>query len=187
MSMSKERMRTPGLSLFMNNASLIDHVFTNNLSPDISKFQGILVTDITDHYPIFHIAQLPHKTNPDEQFYFKRKMTEENYEKFKKSIAEYDWNQIQRLHSCSLAFSEFHSVMTHFFNKAFPICKIKITFRNRIPWLSEPLKKMINLKNKLYIKYHKHDTLYNKTLYLDFKRSLRQAMFNDEKKNTTMI
>ena len=59
-----------------NSASLIDHIFTNNLSPDILKYQGILVTNITDHYPVFHIAQLPDRSKSEEDYYFKRKMTE---------------------------------------------------------------------------------------------------------------
>ena len=122
------------------SASLIDHIFTNNLSPDIFKFQGILITDITDHYPIFQIAQLPHKVNPDNLFYFKRKMTEQNFDNFKNSVATYDWSKIEQINLCSKAFSEFHSAMTHLFDTSFPISKIKITYKNRIPWLSEPLK-----------------------------------------------
>ena len=89
------------------------------------KFQGILVTDITDHYPIFHIALLPQKMNSEDDYYYNRKMTEKNYEKFKKSVADFDWNKIILLDTCSLAFSEFHLVITQLFNKAFPVCKIK--------------------------------------------------------------
>ena len=37
------------------SATLIDNIFTNNLIDISSSFQGLLVTDITDHYPVFHI------------------------------------------------------------------------------------------------------------------------------------
>ena len=37
----------------LNSATLIDNVFTNNLSNNI--LQGILYSDISDHFPIFMI------------------------------------------------------------------------------------------------------------------------------------
>ena len=39
------------------SASLIDHIMCNNYGPSIKCYQGILLTDISDHYPVFHIAQ----------------------------------------------------------------------------------------------------------------------------------
>ena len=40
-----------------NSATLIDNIFTNNTCNMGSLLQGVFVTDITDHYPIFHINQ----------------------------------------------------------------------------------------------------------------------------------
>ena len=37
------------------SATLIDNIFTNNVSDFESSLNGILVTDISDHFPIFHI------------------------------------------------------------------------------------------------------------------------------------
>ena len=38
-----------------NSAKLIDNIFTNHFDCSLQSSEGIFVTDITDHYPIFHI------------------------------------------------------------------------------------------------------------------------------------
>ena len=38
-----------------HSATLIDNVFTNGLTNIINSFQGILISDITGHYPVFTI------------------------------------------------------------------------------------------------------------------------------------
>ena len=124
-----------------HSATLIDHIFTNNLSPNILKFQGILLTDITDHYPIFHIAQLPDKSKQTSEYYFKRKMTDTNYSEFKNLISNYDWSKITGTNNCANAFSDFYNTLKTFFNRAFPICRVKKAYRNRLPWLTDSLKK----------------------------------------------
>ena len=164
-----------------HSATLIDHIFTNNLSPNILKFQGILLTDITDHYPIFHIAQLPDKSKQTSEYYFKRKMTDTNYSEFKNLISNYDWSKITGTNNCANAFSDFYNTLKTFFNRAFPICRVKKAYRNRLPWLTDSLKKMIKLKNKLYVKQSKHNTLENKKQYLRFKGSLKNAIYSAEK------
>ena len=39
-----------------NSATLIDHIYTNSYHVNTAMYQGVLVTDITDHYPVFHIS-----------------------------------------------------------------------------------------------------------------------------------
>ena len=38
-----------------NSATLIDNMFTNHFDCSLQSNEGIFVTDITDHYPVFHI------------------------------------------------------------------------------------------------------------------------------------
>ena len=38
-----------------NSATIIDNIFTNNHSDIANSWQGILITDISDHLPIFYI------------------------------------------------------------------------------------------------------------------------------------
>ena len=38
-----------------NSASLIANIFTNHIDKSLQSSEGILVTDITDRYPVFYI------------------------------------------------------------------------------------------------------------------------------------
>ena len=41
-----------------SSATLIDNIFTNQFSSQLGEsLQGILLTDISDHYPVFYIAK----------------------------------------------------------------------------------------------------------------------------------
>ena len=39
-----------------SSVTLIDNIFTNNYCSNDWSAQGIFVTDISDHYPVFHIS-----------------------------------------------------------------------------------------------------------------------------------
>ena len=54
-------------------------------------------------------------------------------------------------------------------------------YRNRLPWLTEGLKKSINDKNKLYRISLKHPTCYNITKYKDYKNKLSSILKKREK------
>ena len=43
-----------------NSATLIDNIFTNNLENLNDSLNGVLITDISDHFPIFHINRICH-------------------------------------------------------------------------------------------------------------------------------
>ena len=48
-----------------NSATLIDNIFTNEYKNENKYMTGILITDISDHYPIFHIVQCQKKTQAE--------------------------------------------------------------------------------------------------------------------------
>ena len=54
-------------------------------------------------------------------------------------------------------------------------------YRNRLPWLTEGLKKSIKNKNKLYRISLKHPTCYNITKYKDYKNKLSSILKKKEK------
>ena len=43
-------------------ATLIDNIFTNNIKIEIASLSGILLTNITDHYDIFHAIEVDKKS-----------------------------------------------------------------------------------------------------------------------------
>ena len=57
-----------------SSATLIGNIFTSNQADILSSYQGILLTDITDHFPIFHISNVETKLN-EETYIIKRSYT----------------------------------------------------------------------------------------------------------------
>ena len=107
------------------SATLIDNIFTNNLCHDDLCFQGILVSDVSDHFPVFHInygcaAQVPDECKVSRNFSYQNKIA------FHEAVAEIDWGEMYTLTEAQSAFSMFHSTFTKLFNQHFPKRKIKI-------------------------------------------------------------
>ena len=134
-----------------HSATLIDHIFTNNLSDQYSSLQGVLVTEISDHYPIFHVSQSNAKSSQNEDFYITRKMSTKNFDSFHQKIGNFDWTVVSSSTTAEQAFDNFYKNFIHFFEQCFPIQKVKRHYSSRIPWLSESLKDLIKTKNQLYI------------------------------------
>ena len=126
-------------------------ILTNNHNALVQCCQGILVTDISDHFPIIHINYNFTDTVQD-VFILKRLCSIPNKNAFLDDLNKVDWNAIYRTRDTQEAFSHFHHVLLSLFNKNFPKKKIKIRYYNKKPWLSAGLKLSIKHKNKLYYK-----------------------------------
>ena len=163
-----------------HSATLIDHIFTNTYDAT-NFFQGILVTDITDHYPIFHVAHFDHDSKPKDEYFYKRNMSLNNYSSFYEDISKTDWSEVYNLNNCQRSFSLFYDKMKYQFDKSFPLKRIRKGYKNKLPWLTDDLRNSINHKNKLYVKSKKHDTAFNKIQYHEYKSSLQQQLKNTEK------
>ena len=71
-----------------NNASLLDNMYATD--PQIGN-NGVLTSDISDHYSIFTIRQDVEPKILDKHRY-KREFTNKNISKFKKKLCNLDWN-----------------------------------------------------------------------------------------------
>ena len=71
----------------------------------IHKYQ-ILTTDISDHYPIFHMIRL---------------INDSNLDKYINVIQNYEWALLTKHRSCQAAFIYFSDILTRIFNESFPL------------------------------------------------------------------
>ena len=162
------------------SATLIDHILTNNFV-GTNMYQGVLLSDITDHYPIFCITHDITSDCPENDYIVFRNMKEDNYTAFQRSISETDWSSIINDSTCERSFSKFHEKIKLCYNECFPLKRIKRNYSNRIPWLTDDLKAAIKIKNKLYVKSKKHDTAFNKMQYSSYKSDLDKSLRLREK------
>ena len=163
------------------SATLIDNIFTNNILDVSTSFQGLFVTDLSDHYPIFHIDRQM-KVKESEMFMYIRIFSPSNRDLFCRSLSETDWSEIYRTSDTQKAFDQFHNHFMALYNRCFPRTRVRKKYNNRKPWLSEALKNSIRYKNKLYQKYKKIKSAFNEDTYKAYKSKLQNLMKVAEKK-----
>ena len=162
-----------------DSETLIDNIFCNKIN-DHCLFNAVLLTDISDHFPIVSITKA--ETNQRvEEYISKRLYNQETIKNFKDKLNEVDWDDVLNLQDCQSSFSLFHKRFCQYFNECFPIVRIKIGYRNRKPWLTPALKKSIKVKNKLYGLSIKSSTVFNINKYLDYKRKLQNLLRRSER------
>ena len=131
--------------------TLIDNIFTNYLGDIGHSIQGLFITDVSDHFPIFHVSRGMQMSDVDTHI-CRRLYSLRNKEEFCDAISTTNWDEINRATDTQQAFDLFHNRLTELYNRHFPKVRIKKKYNNRKPWLSEGLKNSIRHKNKLYVK-----------------------------------
>ena len=162
-----------------NSATLIDNIFTNHLDKSLQSSEGILVTDITDHYPVFHINR--QITTMDSEIYIEKRLyNQRNKQAFLGAIQEIDWGEIYSTPGTRSCFDIFHGKLVRLLNKCFPKVRMKMKYNYRKPWLSDALRNSIKWKNKLYHKLRKINSVYNETSYKSYKQLLERTLLAAE-------
>ena len=158
-------------------ATLIDNIFTTTKEYSNCVASGILVTDISDHYPIFHITK--YSTNKTNHVSFKRDFSSTNTESFIQQIQNCNWAEITNNVSAPESFSHFYNRFLSIFHKSFPVKIFKTGYYNRNPWLTLALKKSIARKNWLF-KISKSHSCYEAS-YKTYKNKLVKLLRKAEK------
>ena len=160
-----------------SSATLIDNIFTNHIENLDHSTQGLLVTDVSDHYPIFHINNRSYIGESD-IYVTKRIFSERNKQAFKIALNELDWNEI---YGASETNNAFHDTLGTLLNKYFPKVRIKRKYNYRKPWPTDSLRMSIKTKNKLYYCYKRINCVKNEVKYKTYKSKLQKLLKVAEK------
>ena len=83
-------------------------------------FVGILYTDISDHFPIFHIdfsTKIPNTID-----YVRRRIfSNENMNRFSSLLSSSDWNHITQIDDAQDAYTSFHNQFSLIYETSFPL------------------------------------------------------------------
>ena len=148
--------------------------------PNLSSFQDILVTDISDHLPIIHIDTKCLPINNDD-FIYRRNLSQRNKHAFRLALAKLIWQEICHETDMQRAFSKFHSkslINIHFSKK-------KIRYNSRKSWLTQGLKDAIVAKNKMYKVYLEVPSACNESKYKTYMNKLNHILKKAEKQHYT--
>ena len=119
------------------SATLIDNISTNDIGDINNYVQGLFITDISDHFPVFLIArQMEIKEN--DTHIFKKLYSFQIKENFCQPMSNISWDEINRTRDTQQTFDTFHKHLVEIYNKHFPNIRRKGKYNNnRRPWLSE--------------------------------------------------
>ena len=158
--------------------TLIDNIYTNCTNINIER--GIFYTDISDHLPIFCIVSSTKHEKIKSEFIYKRIYSTKNFNRYKEMITNEDWiQQVLTTNNPQQAFSAFHSSLCKFHNTCFPLQKVKLGYKTRKSWLSQELKNMIKVKNKLYYQSIRHPE--KEQIYKRFRNSVNKKIHEAER------
>ena len=163
------------------SATLIDNIFTNNHEDLNCSLNGILVADISDHFPIFHV-NCSLTMEETVSYLVTRVYNERNKQNFLQSISMVDWTEICKIPDTQSSFKLFRSMLISLHDTCFPKIRIRKKYSNRKPWLSDAIRNSIRNKNKLYHKYKKIPSVRNEIIYKSFRNQLNHVLKFAEKK-----
>ena len=90
-----------------DSCTLSDNIYTIDYNIRYDNYCGVLTTDITDHFPVFHVYKL-HCDHPiDKEHKTIRIINEHRKLKFMEKIQNMDWTSLDSFQDCQTYFSIF--------------------------------------------------------------------------------
>lgn len=164
------------------SSSLIDNIFINNVSNNYHA--GLLISDISDHLPVFYISDNRLIEPCKKKFLFKtyRDTNEYNVQHFSQSLAEFDWQDLNLNNNANVTYDNFLNIFTSLYNDCFPIVTKKIKINNyHKPWITPGILISIRKKNNLYKKWLIKRSNESLAKYKGYKNRLTYIIRNAEK------
>ena len=165
-----------------NSATLIDNIFCSNVMVLKNTINGVLRTDISDHYAVFSIICQGLNTSSSNNKGLCRPITDKGKALFKLRIETVDWDYILKMNDVKRCYTEFSDAICKIYCDSFPLKNICKREKNK-PWLSDALKQCIRIKNKLYVKYRKKPILHNEIKYKVYRNTLKKVLIQAEKQH----
>ena len=177
-------VNSPTRYSFHNNSSkILDHFYSNQLQTTVQV--KILLSDITDHLPVFAWIKKPHIPNNRPKKSFVRDMksfraesfTDDLYNKFNTITIDID-------DDINTIYNTFTKFLLEVINKHAPYKELsrRETKLKQKPWLTKDLLKSIRRKNKLYRKFIKSGNPEELKAYKTLSKSLNYLQKQSKKK-----
>ena len=140
----------------IHSATLLGHAYTSLLKTIL--LSGVLVTDISDHYPIFSLLSNAGKNYKTENHITVRDFTAFSKDEFNKTLQEALNENVVSTMSINEQTKFFLNIFSNTVNKLVPFRKMtqKETRLKRKPSLTRGILKSIKIKNKMFKNLHSH-------------------------------
>lgn len=157
------------------SATLIDNIFTNDILAHITS--GVMITDLSDHFPVFITQQNSKYTNNTTSTPLSRKsrlFKPNNIKGLKNALTFTDWQLITNTTDPEEAYNNFNNKVTELLDIHCPIKTKHNSKRNtpKKPWVTKGLIKSLKTKDKLYKTYISKPSFDNKLKYTKYRNNL---------------
>jgi Reverse transcriptase (RNA-dependent DNA polymerase) len=146
-----------------NSATLLDHVLTNDIQ--LSYESCILISKISDHYPIITICNSEKMQRP--QSIETRFINERSIQNFKNDLSNVNWATLLECNDTQLAYDIFSENFFFLYNLHFPLRKVKLNrnIHKLEKWFTGGM--LISRRKKLFLGklVAKEPTVDNKLVY----------------------
>jgi hypothetical protein len=169
------------------SATLIDNIFTNDILAYIHS--GVLITDLSDHYPTFLTQQNSTNNTPSTPPSIKSRLFKPNNIKgLKNALSLTDWQLITNITDPEEAYNNFNNKVTKLLDIHCPFKTKQISKRNtpKKPWVTKGLIKSLKTKDKLYKAYVSKPTFDNKLKYTKYRNNLNLLLRLSKKSYITI-
>ena len=142
---------------------------------------GIIPTDISDHFSIFHILlsdACPEKSQPK---VCRRIYNDSNLVKFANALETVDWSDVYASSDPNTAYSKLHNIFNDTLEHCIPLQELKVKRRPSKPWLTNDLLDDIAMKNDMYKRLKIDGDISLLESYKLFKNKLTNALRKEEK------
>ena len=166
-----------------SSATLIDNIWSNQSVNVDKNISGIIIDDISDHLPVFHILQTSHQMKNSKNCESKcfRQESEKNISKMKRMLGEADWSNVLCETDVDNAYNTFLETYKCVYNTCCPLKKVKMK-QNQYPiWMTKGLRNACKKKNLLYKKFLEKRTTTAQNKYKKYRNKLTSILRQTEK------
>ena len=139
------------------SSTLIDNIFSNDISFVSS---GVIVSDISDHFPIYAKVPLVKSCCLKTQRFTFRDFSESNIDRLRERLLTANWEEVFGIdNDAETAFHTFLDKFSRLYDEIIPLRQsTRSTYKKtpRMPWITKSLLKSINHKNNLFCKYKRN-------------------------------
>ena len=153
--------------------SIIDNIYTNSINEDIVS--GVIIADISDHFPIFSILQKDIHKKETEQLFYLRANSEENICKLNCLLALESWHLVFGANNVNDSYNAFIDIFMRYYNHCCPMKEHKCKKHHKV-WITNSLTDACKKKNKLYVAFKKNPTFQNECKYKKYKNKLTNVL-----------
>ena len=164
------------------SSTLIDNIFSNVI-PHSDSY--IILSDISDHYPIFTQFTLSNSIKGRRPRPLRRRVSPESIARLGASLEHADWSNVYNTDDVNTSYNNFLDVLNKEIDACIPLQKDKVNnykITPRLPWISKSILRCINKKNRLYYKYKSDLTDRSKSKYTSYKNALIRILRYEKKK-----